>query len=235
MSSLLSLLLKIYDFYYYYLNGLLCLSLWIDDNNILTDMRYNISRLTVTEPVVSSPMNRFSHSARSSFDSLSLIESKHDNPRTFSVKGDVRASTSKSCETENDIFNDDIILEFQEANDTNRKNDRTRISFIQNMDAPQVNIFYDKKRIPSYTDRILYKSFSGFKKNLQFLNFKSCENVPSSDHKPVYCDFLLQTTDGGNSIIKNCRNNGIKFEIYSLKATNLAEMDEVLGKSGRER
>ena len=53
------------------------------------------------------------------------------------------------------------------------------------------------------------------KKNLQFLNFKSCENVPSSDHKPVYCDFLLQTTDGGNSIIKNCRNNGIKFEIYS--------------------
>ena len=54
-------------------------------------------------------------------------------------------------------------------------------------------------------------------------------------HKPVYCDFLLQTTDGGNSIIKNCRNNGIKFEIFSLKATNLAEMDEVLGKSGRER
>ena len=51
----------------------------------------------------------------------------------------------------------------------------------------------------------------------------------------MYCDFLLQTTDGGNSIIKNCRNNGIKFEIYSLKATNLAEMDEVLGKSGRER
>ena len=187
--------------------------------------------MVVTEPVVSSPMNRFTQSARSSFDSLSLVESKYDNPKSLNIRGDVRASTSRIFETEKDIFNDDIILEFQEVN---RKNDRSRITFIQNMDAPQVNTFYDKKRIPSYTDRVLYKSFSGFQKNLQLLDFKSCEDVPSSDHKPVYCDFLLQTTDGGHNIIKNGKGDGIKFEFFSLKATNLAEMDEVLGKAGND-
>ena len=53
---------------------------------------------------------------------------------------------------------------------------------------------YDAKRIPAYTDRILYRSLPGFAENLQLLSFECCEGVTSSDHKPVKTSFELQTT-----------------------------------------
>lgn len=53
--------------------------------------------------------------------------------------------------------------------------------------------FYDQKRIPAYTDRVLYKSLPGFKKNLKEVAFNSCEECVSSDHKPVVCTFELMT------------------------------------------
>lgn len=66
-------------------------------------------------------------------------------------------------------------------------------------DANQKNFitrFYDRKRLPSYCDRILFKSWDCYRDNLQNESFLSCESMTSSDHKPVRASFTLQTTGG---------------------------------------
>lgn len=48
----------------------------------------------------------------------------------------------------------------------------------------KTNAFTDKKRVPSYTDRIL---FSGMKqKNLEVFTYDCASEVVWSDHKPVF-------------------------------------------------
>lgn len=60
-------------------------------------------------------------------------------------------------------------------------------------------MYYDSKRLPSYTDRILHRSWPGFLPHLlpsPSLPFSSCEYCTSSDHKPVRAGFLLLVTSG---------------------------------------
>lgn len=40
-----------------------------------------------------------------------------------------------------------------------------------------------------------------FQKNLSVISFNSCEEVSSSDHKPVVASFNLQTTGGLKDIM----------------------------------
>jgi hypothetical protein len=96
-----------------------------------------------------------------------------------------------------------------------------------------VGEFYDEKRIPSYTDRVLYKSLPAFTQNLKLISFQSCEDVPSSDHKPVVTAFTVKTTDGGQSIVLNTAGDGVVFDLFEMKGINLAEMDTVLGQAGK--
>lgn len=124
-------------------------------------------------------------------------------------------NNSSKCETENST----IITD----KDTNSDSTST---------SANIPNFYDKKRIPSYTDRVLYKSLPGFMDNMKLSSFYSCENVSSSDHKPVVCAFELETTDGGINIQKSKREVGLSVEIYDLRGFNLAEMDSVLGAAG---
>jgi hypothetical protein len=63
-----------------------------------------------------------------------------------------------------------------------------------------IPLFNDKK-IPSYTDRILYKSIFPSYLNLIDNKIYCCESTISSDHKPVYAKFILQTSDGENGIL----------------------------------
>ena len=63
--------------------------------------------------------------------------------------------------------------------------------------------FYDKKRTPSYTDRILYRSMPNFEKNCTPLSFVSFEDVVTSDHKPVRATFKLNPTLGSKDILVN--------------------------------
>lgn len=101
---------------------------------------------------------------------------------------------------------------------------------------PSVASFYDKKRIPSYTDRVLYRSLPGFVDNIQPVSFVSCEATTSSDHKPVVCSFDLTTTGGLSNIIKSSSSNrAFDLELFDMKAYNLAEMDtDLLGhKAGK--
>jgi hypothetical protein len=87
-----------------------------------------------------------------------------------------------------------------------------------------VQNFYDKKRIPSYTDRILHHSMPGFRENLKAGHFESCEAVTSSDHKPVRAHFTLKTTLGADGIY--CKDaHTLKLEICHLQGRDLAERD----------
>ncbi len=63
--------------------------------------------------------------------------------------------------------------------------------------------YYRDNRLPSYTDRILYKSLPGFRHHLEVNAFESCEDVLISDHKPVRASFNLQTTPGPAGIVIN--------------------------------
>lgn len=67
-------------------------------------------------------------------------------------------------------------------------------------DTESTYMFFNSKRLPSYTDRVLYKSLPGFAHRLTELGFESCENVCSSDHKPVRAYFLLTPTEGADGV-----------------------------------
>eukprot|EP00903_Cladosiphon_okamuranus_P016984 g15656.t1 len=53
---------------------------------------------------------------------------------------------------------------------------------------------YSTKRIPSYTDRILWKSLPGHAPNLELLEFVSFPEITSSDHKPIHAAFSVKLT-----------------------------------------
>jgi hypothetical protein len=93
--------------------------------------------------------------------------------------------------------------------------------------------FYNLQRMPSYTDRVLTKSLSGFADNLELSQFDSCEDVLSSDHKPVRAFFELQTTQGWaafeasarTATEKPAKKMPITISISEMKARDLAVMD----------
>ena len=109
----------------------------------------------------------------------------------------------------------------------------------------QIKKFYDPKRIPSFTDRILHRSMPQFKKNLEFVKFRSFENITTSDHKPVQATFNLFLTHGTNDIsvpshVQDYLNHkaisklikekqGIELVISEMRCKDLAEMDVELG------
>lgn len=111
-----------------------------------------------------------------------------------------------------------------------------------------ITAYYDPKRIPSYTDRILYKSLPSFSGDLKVTrNLMSSELTDSSDHKPVSAEFVVSTRGGAADILvtrgvlndwrKAYKTNGtegryklrganyMKLVISDLKAANLSEMD----------
>ena len=64
-------------------------------------------------------------------------------------------------------------------------------------DANYSRKFYDKKRLPSYTDRILYKSMSAFAEKIKPEFFEAVEATMSSDHKPVRAGFKVVLPGNG--------------------------------------
>lgn len=97
--------------------------------------------------------------------------------------------------------------------------------------------FYDKKRTPSYTDRILFRSMPGFAENCVPESFVSFEECLTSDHKPVRATFSLAPTKGAADIMVNARalelspgeliaeGEGFEMVVTRMRGRNLAEMD----------
>lgn len=60
---------------------------------------------------------------------------------------------------------------------------------------------YDESRVPSYTDRILFKSkVANQKTTVKCLQYTSVSTIDSSDHKPVYALFEVDLESGGPRI-----------------------------------
>lgn len=95
-----------------------------------------------------------------------------------------------------------------------------------------VSSFYDKKRIPSYTDRILYVSLPGMSRYLKPGAFTSCEDVSSSDHKPVRGEFSLITFSPRRQLTvtydEKLRPRPFVLKMTNMRATNLSELDLII-------
>ncbi|CAM9225813.1 unnamed protein product [Chrysoparadoxa australica] len=71
---------------------------------------------------------------------------------------------------------------------------------------------YNEKRVPSYCDRILHKSLPGLKSHLKLLDFTSCPQVITSDHKPVRASFSVELTPHLNIQVEEPANPwGVPF------------------------
>jgi hypothetical protein len=69
-----------------------------------------------------------------------------------------------------------------------------------NLTTSNITDYYDEKRWPSFTDRILHKSMPGFAPNLRNISFQSYEEIDSSDHKPVKAVYMLRPSKGAEGI-----------------------------------
>ena len=111
---------------------------------------------------------------------------------------------------------------------------------------------YNPKRIPSYTDRILFKSFPGFRDRLDTFAYDSAPGFTSSDHKPIRGMFEIApspsvqfASEGGESAGGNAAANGKKGKsaaqatlpeiVFShIEAKDIPVMDpEALGVGGK--
>lgn len=116
-------------------------------------------------------------------------------------------------------------------------------------DNLSVKTYYHKKRIPSYTDRILYKSLSTFQNHCRAVFFESCEAALSSDHKPVRAGFHLKITKGSDDIIidrqllgklkkpaesRNKEPKLLRLQVFDLKGIELEEMDSQIFGGGSD-
>jgi hypothetical protein len=90
----------------------------------------------------------------------------------------------------------------------------------------RIDNFYDPKRIPSFTDRILFKTLPGFKENITAEAFESCEGAISSDHKPVRAAFQIETTGGAKAV--RVKQEHRAHGAFTLQINNLRVSDFVL-------
>lgn len=103
---------------------------------------------------------------------------------------------------------------------------RIKTTSLQELNVPIecMKFYYSDNRLPSYTDRILYKSWSQYSKNLELIAFQSCERVTSSDHKPVVGLFQLTVNNGIGEIDRN--KDVIAELIAKVKSTARAQEKE---------
>mmetsp|Transcript_8288 Transcript_8288/g.10902 ORF Transcript_8288/g.10902 Transcript_8288/m.10902 type:complete len:734 (+) Transcript_8288:154-2355(+) len=88
---------------------------------------------------------------------------------------------------------------------------------------------YNPKRIPSYTDRILWKSLPGLCDLIKQDSFEGCFGCDSSDHKPVRATFSVVPTpvDIDKRLLNHTKG---QITFTNLRGTDLEAMDlEVAG------
>jgi hypothetical protein len=100
---------------------------------------------------------------------------------------------------------------------------------------------FNPQRVPSYCDRVLYKSLPALRSNLQCLSFQSVDAIATSDHKPIVARFTVLSTprigtptNDENAALgaaqKSVLSRTTTVELRDLQATNLLGMD-ITGKS----
>lgn len=83
---------------------------------------------------------------------------------------------------------------------------------------------YKTQRTPSYTDRILFKSFDGLTENLKPLAYEPCVDFITSDHKPVRGAFTV-TPNRTRDITNSTFDGQFKLSIEKMKCFGLPAGD----------
>ncbi|CAK4717329.1 unnamed protein product [Aphanomyces euteiches] len=80
-----------------------------------------------------------------------------------------------------------------------------------------------KQRVPSYCDRVLWKSLPGFEKHLKLIEYKCVQDICTSDHKPIFASFELEPLPPASPDFNN--HDMVEVKLTNLSAANLAAMD----------
>ncbi|XP_071506726.1 uncharacterized protein [Diadema antillarum] len=97
----------------------------------------------------------------------------------------------------------DVLLQYDQLIKAMRKNEIFKgfregtIKFLPSYKFDVGEDVYDtssKARVPSYTDRVLYKSRKA--SDISLVHYNSCEQIKTSDHRPVYALFEVDIRPG---------------------------------------
>lgn len=122
---------------------------------------------------------------------LAIVDGNEDRPheehfaqvQAMVEKGEF-AKLYAADQLQDEMKKQEVLVGWQEA----------RINFPPTfkLTKGQVELKYNPKRVPSYTDRILWKSLPLRDKDLRCTGFSSIPEITSSDHKPVRATFEWQ-------------------------------------------
>jgi Ca2+-dependent lipid-binding protein len=87
----------------------------------------------------------------------------------------------------------------------------------------KAGLHHKKQRTPSYCDRILWKSMPSCAKDVVQEEYGSCEDLGTSDHKPVYASFTI--TPREKVAINHKLRDGPIVKFSNMKATNVMAAD----------
>lgn len=126
---------------------------------------------------------------------------------------------SKDEQTE--VAPSDVTTTYDRAEDSEDEESEGLLSSSSIRTSTDADIIgnYSLNRLPSYTDRILYKSLPGFSSadHIQVLFFESCESVTTSDHKPVRACFEVRLCKGATGIMLPVRSHSRLLPVGALK------------------
>ena len=94
---------------------------------------------------------------------------------------------------------------------------------------------YDETRVPSYTDRILFKSKVKQQiSNIKCVQYNSINTINSSDHKPVYAMFEVDLESGGPRVpLRMAKYRGALSDSSMKKSQSSSNLNRLLdGKKG---
>jgi len=85
--------------------------------------------------------------------------------------------------------------------------------------SPDHPLEYLEKRIPSYCDRILFKSLPDADALIKQISFEACEGFLTSDHKPVRASFNINIDNGRQAALESvATKTTLVLEFNSMRA-----------------
>jgi len=86
---------------------------------------------------------------------------------------------------------------------------------------------YQSKRSPAWCDRIMWKSAPCFEKDVVCVKYSSAPKICSSDHKPVYGEFVVRTWERAPAYIDNGseKKPSATIEFRNVQASGLRSAD----------
>mmetsp|Transcript_32395 Transcript_32395/g.47404 ORF Transcript_32395/g.47404 Transcript_32395/m.47404 type:complete len:591 (+) Transcript_32395:66-1838(+) len=89
---------------------------------------------------------------------------------------------------------------------------------------PGQELAYKDKRVPSYCDRVLWKSLPGLEGRVRPYLYQACTGVLSSDHKPIRATFSVAPTP---AVVPRAPGEPLNEVVFShLKAKKIAALDK---------